>query len=139
MSNFDARVSFNNERVMRKVKKKINRGIRDSAAEIADEIVDTAQNRIRAKQAVYTSQLLNSFSYTIKTGSKKTTIRVVNTAPQAPYQERGVRGVERGVGEYQYTSRKPPIDELLPWVQAKLGGMTLDSSGARIIPAPADD
>ena len=139
MPNFDAHVSFNNERVMREVKKEIRRGVRDSAREIADEIVDTAQDRIRAKQAVYTSELLNSFPYTITQTGSKTTIHVWNSSPHAPYQERGVRGIERGVGEYQYTDEKPPIESLLPWVQAKLGGMTVDPSGSRIVPAPADD
>lgn len=135
MGNFDISVSFSNLNVAEEIKRKVESGIDDSTKEIADTVIDTAQNRIRGRQAVYTGELLESFPWAVVTRGDDRYVRVWNSAPNAKFQEWGVRGVEGGGGRYQYTTKKPPIEPLIPWVQTKLGGLTLDPSGQRLVPA----
>jgi hypothetical protein len=97
----------------------IEDGAERAALRIALGVQEAARRRIILADAVWTGELLDGFRIT-KLDS--TTAKVTNTAEHAPYVDSGVSGTHRKYDTpYSYTTRGPPIEELLPWFMYRFG------------------
>lgn len=118
-----------------RLERDIESGIREGADDLASGMKATARTRIREDDALFSGRLLAAFHHNIAHLNGDTILVVRNEAPYAHYVEYGVRGTKGGRGTGgQYTARKPPLDALIPWVEAKLQNWDLDVSTSRLVP-----
>ena len=117
------RVDVDGKEVADEIGKRIRRGIKKGASEVAEGVESRAKEKIRAEGAVFTRELLESFNTATVNLSGRSFARVRNYADHAPFQEEGVSGivVKRNT-PYSYKETKPPLDELIPWGLENLAG-----------------
>lgn len=111
------KISVSGEDVADEIRRRIHDGIKEGAEEINTGIERTAQARIRNENAVWTEELLRSFTDArVKIGNR-TVAEVTNVSDHASPQEHGVSGtrVLRDT-PHRYRSKRPPLSALLPWV-----------------------
>jgi hypothetical protein len=121
------KVDVDGKNVARKIERRITAGIDDATGDIARGIETRAKARIRRKGAIWRYHLLEGFEdATVKFGDR-TIVSVTNVSEHAPAQEYGVSGVNRSRDTpLSYKKKKPPVQALIPWVRAHLGGMNFD-------------
>ena len=125
MSELEIHIENLHRNIGEEIKRKINRGIVSSIPDLHDEMEDAAQNKITKKRAVFSGELQESFVGSFSPASTGWDVRLRNVADHASYVDQGVRGTRSGTGPHAYTSKRPPLTALLPWVEAKLGSWTI--------------
>ena len=117
------RVDVDGKNVGRRIRDRIEDGVDAAADEINDEMRKVARSKIQSEGAVFTRDLISSFSSSKVNFGRSTVASLRNLSEHAPYQERGVSGtqVQRNT-PHKYTTKKPPLDELIPWVIQNLHG-----------------
>lgn len=88
----------------------IEDGIRNSDSELYEEGTDVAKSKLRQEGAVWSGELISSFTFDTDATGKVRLVEIKNTSDHAAPIEEGA----------EYEDRGPPIDNLIPWVQDNL-------------------
>lgn len=116
------RASVNDNQIPTRISRAIQAALKDAGAEIARDGVRRAKTRIRSRDAIWRRELLNSFKTANVPVRGGRVVTILNVSDHAAPLEHGA----------EYTTRAPPISALIPWVEAKLIGWTVD--GDRLVP-----
>lgn len=125
MSEIEIRVKRLSDEVGAEIATKIEQAIERSSPKIARGMEEASKARVRNKRAVFSGDLLDSFRWSVWRAEDGLEIRFSNNADHASYIDQGVRGVRAGSGPHAYSTFKPPLASLLPWVDAKLSAWTV--------------
>ncbi|RCU47931.1 HK97 gp10 family phage protein [Haloplanus salinus] len=129
MGNFDIRIEFSADDVASDIAESIEAGIEDAQREMGKTLPRIAQAKLRSRDAMFNREVLKGFREKKSEGGGIYELRVFNTAEHASYVEHGVRGVWAGTStKHEYSTKRPPVEELLPWVERKLAGWRLVTS-----------
>jgi hypothetical protein len=128
------RVTFGNLDAAERIQKKLHHALLQSAQDLGDHAAEGARARIRSRGAVASHQLESGFTVRTVGGPGEYMTVVENHTEYAPYVNNGVRGIESGIGEHQYTTKRPPLAPLAEWAELKLGGYTVDWNQNRLVP-----
>jgi hypothetical protein len=129
MGNFDIRIELSADDVASNLKEAIEAGIKESQDDLAKTLPRIGQAKLRSRDAMFNREVLRGFKTKKTNGGGVYELRVFNVAEHASYVEHGVRGVWAGTSpKHEYTTKRPPVEELLPWVERKLSGWTLVTS-----------
>ena len=111
-------VGVDDNGVFDSIEREVLRGARRGLKKTADSSVETAQDHLERRGAIWTWQTYEGFR--VVPTSDGYIVR--NTARHADYVDKGVSGiyVKRDT-PYAFTDRGPPLEKLLPWFLAKLG------------------
>jgi hypothetical protein len=137
MSKLHLHVNVYSDGLAESIHRKIDLALRDSAGDLARAGEKAAAGKIRASGAIDRANMilrLRTETRARPAGDGYTGL-VFNDAPYAAYQDRGVRGIYGGVGEYQYSNNRPPLDPLLDWVERNLQGWRISAEGGVLVPA----
>lgn len=122
MSKLRIRLHVLNKDVANDIEDAIDRGIKVAVGDISQRDIEVAQARIRHEEAIFSGELMESFTWFVRRRGKRTTLYVENTSDHAEPIEIGA----------QYTNRGPPVEALIPWVEAKLKGWVVENN--RLVP-----
>jgi hypothetical protein len=121
-----------------RMKREFERDFARSLSEVADRLADTgkdkAQDVISVEKRIFNEEVLRSFRIATTRDQKfEQSRKVHNTADHS-------NAVDRGVPAAAYADGGPPVQALLPWVKAKMGGWSLDydEDGGGNDPDPPD-
>lgn len=116
-------IDVDNKQIAAEIQDRIEDGIDNAASEINDQTRRVAKQKVRGKNAVFTSELLEGFVNSKVELGDSTIASLSNRSDHAPYQERGVSGTQKQRDTpHRYTDKKPPLDNLIPWIQQNLAG-----------------
>jgi len=140
MGDFDIHIEFSANDVASDITEAIEAGIEDSQKSLAKTLPRVAQAKLRSREAMFRREVLHGFKTKKTNGGGVYELRVFNVSDHASYVEHGVRGVWAGTStEHEYSTKRPPVEELLPWVEQKLSGWTLvtspETGRSRLVPA----
>ena len=137
MGNFDINATVEFESALDNIEDAIERGIRDSANDLAEIGTEAAQQDIRDSGAVYRGEVLEGFeSSYVQRMDGSLVLRITNMSGHSAYVYRGVSGVNvRRNTPHSYSNRKPPLRPIIEWVESELTGWTVNSAGTGLVPA----
>lgn len=116
-------VDVDGTKIGQEIRSHIEDGIDGAANEINRQTRRIAKDKIRSENAVFTRELLEGFVNSKVQFGDSTVASLRNLSDHAEYQERGVSGTQRQRDTpHKYTTKKPPLDDLIPWVQQNLAG-----------------
>jgi hypothetical protein len=125
MSEIEIHVENVSENVGEEIKERIDRSVREAADKIARGMKDSAEDKIVRRRAVFSGELRNSFRDSWGPRVYGYEIELQNIADHASFVDKGVRGTRSGTGPHAYTTERPPLKALIPWVEAKLRNWTI--------------
>lgn len=106
----------------REFSRDFGRALDDVADDLADRAVKKSRDVISVEERVFKGEVLKRFRIaTTRDGQFEQSRLVYNTSDHAD-------AVDRGVPASAYADGGPPVQALLPWVKAKMGGWSLDWS-----------
>lgn len=137
MGNLDMNSSVSFEKAIKNIEDGIERGIRQSADDLADTGTAAAKSKIRGAGAVYNRETLEGFSHGyVSRLNGSLTLTISNAAEHSAYVDRGVSGIHvKRPTPHSYSNRKPPLPPIIRWVESELGGWKVDASGTGLVPA----
>lgn len=115
-------IDVDDKAISQRLRRAFNSALTDAAGEIGREGVKVAKSRIREKDAIWRSELINSFSTSSKQLGDRRVVVIRNVADHAAPVEHGA----------EYTVRAPPLSALIPWVESKLQGWIVEDG--RLVP-----
>lgn len=137
MGNFDIHGSVHFEDALDNIEDAIERGIAESASDLAGVGIRAAQQDIRDSGAVYNRETLEGFSSTfLQRMDGSLVLRITNSAEHSGYLDRGVSGTHvRRNTRHSYTTHKPPLPPIIAWVESELKGWSVNAEGSGLVPA----
>jgi hypothetical protein len=112
--NIDVNVDENG--IAKRVEEAIEDGVENAAEDISEQSTHVAKTEIVEEGAVWRGDLLASFEDDVKKQGDDVILKIQNISEHAEPVENGA----------EYSNKKPPIQELLPWVRDKLNHMRFD-------------
>lgn len=130
----DIQMAFHNLDAAEKIRDRLDSAFRASMSDLGDVGQDAAEERVRSRGAVASSQLIDGFRNNTVGGNGEYMTEIYNHATYAKYVDEGVRGTISGFGPHQYTTKKPPLAPLAAWANLKLSGYRVDLQENRLVP-----
>jgi hypothetical protein len=113
MGDFEFRINVDGKEVIDDVREAIEDGARNGAAEARQQMEDVAKQKIRSNAAIFTGELISSFTKGSGTSPDgELIVWLENDSDHAAPVEYGA----------EYDEEGPPLRALLPWVYAHLEG-----------------
>jgi hypothetical protein len=123
MGDIGFKIDVDDKQLAKKIRRQIKRGIRSSVGDLNRGMERTATSKIRSEDAIWRHHLIEGFENARLEFGDRTVASVMNVSDHAAAQEQGVSGTARKRNTpYSYKNKRPPLDELIPWVRDNLTG-----------------